>query len=154
MDVGILTWFVTRQLTTPDLYGFSIDGLEPKRSIRPVAKHMPRFKGPLCLRETNDVTTEIITSTSERESNYVHHGWSSTTIYPTPWTSSRIANTNQPNRDGIWTTKRTIAHKLELTISIEELQPVQEFEDEVRAALSLSTTFEKFQAVYRLLQVW
>jgi hypothetical protein len=107
------------------------------------------------MRETNDIVTEVITTTSEREANYVHQGWSlsATSVIP-PWTSSRIASHNQSDRDGVWVTKRTIVQALTLNVSLEELAAVSDFEDEIRAGLAKPTTFEKLQAIYQAIHVW
>lgn len=122
--------------------------------MRPVAKLVGPGKSPL-VQDMNNTLIEVIATKNERESNYVHQGWSlaaASTI--SPWTSARIANNNQPNPDGEWVTRRTIVQRLSLRVSLQELEPDPAFEAEIEAALEKENTFEQFQAVYCALHNW
>lgn len=121
--------------------------------MRPVAK---RSSGNLpCVREMNDIITELITTKNEREANYVHQGWSlPTASLSFPWTASRISRYNQSNRDEVWITKRTIMRRLTFRILLEDLVPDPGFEADIKVALEKPTTYDRFQGVYRALHNW
>ncbi|KAB5592846.1 hypothetical protein CTheo_3706 [Ceratobasidium theobromae] len=137
------------------LSGVCVDKIDsPRWLMRPVAKLVGPGKSPL-VQDMNNTLTEVIATKNERESNYVHQGWSlaaASTI--SPWTSARIANNNQPNPDGEWVTRRTIVQRLSLCVSLQELEPDPAFEAEIEAALEKENTFEQFQAVYCALHNW
>lgn len=137
-----------------DLSGVRVDITDgPIRLNRLVARH--RLGELPCVREVNDIISEVITSKNEREASLVHQGWSlnaaSTT---TPWIASRIARHNQRNQDGVWVTKRTIVQRLAFSIPLEELLPEQGFTSDIESALEKPTVYEKFQAVYRAFDIW
>ncbi|KAB5589644.1 Jacalin-like lectin domain containing protein [Ceratobasidium theobromae] len=122
--------------------------------MRPVAMPKRSASGPF-IQEADETVTEIITTTNERETNYIQQGWSLSTASMIPaWASSRIANKNQPNRNGVWITKRTVLQRLTFSVLFEELMPVPEFEAEIKAALEKPTAAEKFQAVHKALYNW
>ncbi|CAE6482257.1 unnamed protein product [Rhizoctonia solani] len=105
--------------------------------------------------ETNEILSEVVTTYSKRESNYVHHGWSVgaiTTI--SPWTLSRIHATNQKNVEGVWVTKKNLVVRCRVQVLLQDLAPVPEFVAAIEEALGRSTRFEKFQAVYHALSRW
>ncbi|CAE7051220.1 unnamed protein product [Rhizoctonia solani] len=136
------------------LCGFRIDNMDgPQASTRQVAAYV---NGAIPLiEETDDVTTEVITTHNKRESNYVHHGWSIGAMATiSPWTLSRIDATNLHNPGGAWTTRRTLARRLRVRVLLHDLAPVPEFEAAIEEALGQPTRFEKFQAVYRALDRW
>jgi hypothetical protein len=140
-----------------DLFGVRVDGTDgPKRSMRPVARRKP--EGSYVPVETmSDIITEEITAKNEREANYAHHGWSlvATAAIP-PWTSSRMTNNNlKPlNREELWITKRFMLRRLAFELLVEDLEPVPEFEADVKNALAKSSNYEKFHAFYRVLHIW
>lgn len=123
------------------------------KTARPVARRKPG--NPPCIREMNNVITEVITTKNEREANYVHHGWSLAALSDlSPCTLSRIGCHNQPNPDQIRVTKRTIVQRLTFLLSLKELEANPEFEAEVSTAMERPTTFGKFQALYQALHAW
>ncbi|CAE6335811.1 unnamed protein product [Rhizoctonia solani] len=136
------------------LCGFRVDDVdEPELSARQIAMCVdgarPSFK------EVDNISTEIITTHTIRESNYAHCGWSIGAIGTiSPWTASRIAATNQQNKAGTYYTRLTKTKRLKIQVSLEDLAPAPEFEAAIEEALGLSTTFEKFQAIYRVLDRW
>ncbi|KDN41378.1 hypothetical protein RSAG8_07493, partial [Rhizoctonia solani AG-8 WAC10335] len=139
---------------TECLHGFRVDNIDgPECTIRPVAKFV-ETKPPF-VQEVHDILTEAVTAKTEREANYVHHGWSIGAIATlSPWTSSRIAANNQPDPIGAWVTRRTLVPRLSLRLSVNELAPVPEFEDAVKEALKKPTIFEQFRSVYSILHGW
>ncbi|CAE6516488.1 unnamed protein product [Rhizoctonia solani] len=143
-----------RLQSTECLHGFRVDNIDgPECTTRPVAKFVG-IKPPF-VQEVHDILTEAVTARTEREANYVHHGWSIGAIATlSPWTMSRIAANNQPNPKGAWVTRRTLVPRLSLRLSVNELAPVPEFEDAVKEALKEPTIFGQFRAVYRVLHEW
>ncbi|CAE6520629.1 unnamed protein product [Rhizoctonia solani] len=136
------------------LCGFRVDNMDGPQVLTPrVASYIDRA-GPLT-EETNDTITEVVTTHKKRESNYVHHGWSVDAIATmSPWTLSRIDANNRQNPGGTWITRRTLVQRLRVRVLLPDLAPVPEFEGAIKEALSQSTRFDKFQAVYRVLDRW
>ncbi|CAE7186673.1 unnamed protein product [Rhizoctonia solani] len=110
------------------LFGIRVDSNDcPQILARQVAK-FARDRKPV-VREINELSTESITTKTERETNYIHHGWSIAAASTTnSWISSRIASNNQPNAEGTWS--------------------------EIEAALKKPTIFQRFEAVYQALHDW
>lgn len=125
--------------------------------MRPVARRKPG--GPSCVVETSEILAEAVTVRRERGANYAHQGWSpaATATHPL-WTHARMTNNNEQSfdeeLDDGWTTKRLMLWRLAFDLTIEELEPVPEFEMDVKNALAKPTDFEKFHAFYRVLQIW
>jgi hypothetical protein len=139
-----------------DLFGVRMNEVDDlRRSARPVAKRKPG--GPPCTREMNKFITEVITTNNRLEVNYVHQGWSLATISTLPpWILARMTNNNLRSLggEGEWITKQFILQRLAFDLFVEELEPVPEFEVDMQNALAKPTKFEKFQALYRVLQIW
>ncbi|KAG8726787.1 hypothetical protein FRC11_014495, partial [Ceratobasidium sp. 423] len=136
------------------LCGIRVDDIDSPQSL---TRQVAKFVGdePPLVQEMTNFLTETIKTNTERETNYIHHGWSvdaASTI--SPWTSSRIAANNQPNADGAWLTRRTLVQRLVVQLSLDDLAPVPEFKSEIEAALGEPTIFQKFEAVYRALHKW
>ncbi|CAE7157637.1 unnamed protein product [Rhizoctonia solani] len=136
------------------LCGIRVDSNAGPQSL---ARQVAKFVGdePPLIQEMNDFLTETITTKTEREANYIHHGWSvdaASTI--SPWISSRIVAKSQRNADGTWLTRRTLVHRFRLRISSEDLAPAPGFEIEIEAALKKPTIFQQPEAVYRALNKW
>jgi hypothetical protein len=105
----------------------------------------PGSTGPSHIRELNNITTEVLRTWSERETNYVHQGWS----------LSRIASHNQiSHNNALSVTKRVIAQLLRVDIQLQQLKPNPEFEANIRAALGKPNNFEKFHGLYRVFELW
>ncbi|KAL5631982.1 hypothetical protein ACGC1H_000118 [Rhizoctonia solani] len=140
--------------STGCLNGFRVDNIDgPECTTRPVAKFVG-IKPPF-VQEVHDILTETVAARTEREANYVHHGWSIGAIATlSPWTMSRIAANNQPDPKGAWITRRTLVPRLSLRLSVNELAPVPEFEDAIKEALKKPTIFGQFRAVYSVLHEW
>lgn len=136
------------------LEGFRVDNINgPECTTRPVAKFIG--SRPPFIEETHDILTETIAAKTEREVNYVHHGWSTGAIATcSPWILSRIASNNQPDPAGAWVTRRTLLRRLSIRLPAGEVAPVPEFEDAIREALKQPTVFEQFRAVYKTLREW
>ncbi|CAE6455356.1 unnamed protein product, partial [Rhizoctonia solani] len=138
------------------LRGFRIDNVHgPQVAIQQVASCVDRAT-PL-IEEMSDISTEIIVTSTERETNYVHCGWSIGAVRTvSPWTSSRIAANNQlePDAEGTWYTRMTRSKRFKIQTLLEDLAPVPEFEAAIEEALRQPTIYEKFQAVYRALARW
>ncbi|CUA73195.1 hypothetical protein RSOLAG22IIIB_05198 [Rhizoctonia solani] len=136
------------------LRGFRVDDVyEPRISIHQVASCVDG--AALLIEELGGVSTEVITTSTKRESNYVHRGWSIGAVGTiSPWTSSRIAANNQYNAEGTWHTRITRARRFKVQTLLESLAPVPDFEAAIEEALTQPTTFEKFQGVYRALARW
>ncbi|CAE6501971.1 unnamed protein product [Rhizoctonia solani] len=136
------------------LCGFRVDSMhEPRTSGRQVASYVDGA-API-IEKAHNVATDITTTDTKRNANYVHCGWSldaATTI--SPWTSSRIAATNQPNAVGTWYTRIIKTKRFRVEVLLEDLAPMPEFEAAVEEALRKSTIFEKFQGIYRVLGRW
>ncbi|QRV96479.1 Jacalin-like lectin domain protein [Ceratobasidium sp. AG-Ba] len=139
------------------LHGLLInDSSGPIRSKQQVAM----FKGggyysATWIREVNNLKLETINTQSERDSNYVHLGWSlSAVATQTPWISARIARENQTTEKGRWTTRRATLQRLRVEIAQDDLMPKPGFEQEIKAALMLSTMTEKIVAVHEALNRW
>ncbi|CUA70438.1 hypothetical protein RSOLAG22IIIB_04176 [Rhizoctonia solani] len=142
------------QMRNGPLYGFRVNNMdEPQASTQQVALYVDGA-API-IQATNNSLTEVITTHSKRESNYVHHGWSVGAIATVcPWTSSRIYATNRYSPSGTWVTRRTFVQRLRVRVLPQDLAPVQEFEATIKEALSQSTKFEKFRAVHHALDRW
>lgn len=109
----------------------------------------------LNLREMNEIDTEVITTKDERQTNYVHQGWSLSALSAaSSWTLSRIARNNQENRTAASLTKRVIIQRLQIEFSLDDISPVPGFEEEVRTALGKDGRPEKFHALYQALERW
>ncbi|CAE6399555.1 hypothetical protein ACGC1H_005969 [Rhizoctonia solani] len=136
------------------LCGFRMDNMDgPQLLANQVASYIDGA-APF-IEEKNDIFTEIITTHHKRESNYVHQGWSAGAVATlSPWTQSRIDATNRHNAEGTWITRRTLALRLRVQVLLEDLSPVPEFEAAIEEALTRSSRFERFQAVYRALSRW
>ncbi|KAG9101282.1 hypothetical protein FS749_008254 [Ceratobasidium sp. UAMH 11750] len=105
--------------------------------------------------EENSLDTEVIRTDCDRDSNYVHAGWSLPAIRTqSPWILSRISNQNQARLEGSWVTKRILLRKRAISIPFEELRPALEFEADIRAALSKDGKVERFQEVYKVFNRW
>jgi hypothetical protein len=105
----------------------------------------------------NDIITESITTKTERQANYVQQGWSLSAIATTtPWTTSRMTGINlrSVDQEGERITKRFMFQRLSFHLRANELEPVPEFEADVRTALAKSSSFEQFHELYRILQLW
>jgi hypothetical protein len=139
-----------------DLFGARVDGTDgPEISMRPVARRKPG--GSPCVREMNDIITESITTKTERQANYVQQGWSLSAIATTtPWTTSRMTNNNaRPiDQESERITKRFTLRRLAFNLRIEDLEPIPEFETDVKKALAKPNNFERFHALYRVLHIW
>ncbi|CAE6405255.1 unnamed protein product [Rhizoctonia solani] len=136
------------------LHGLRMDDIcGPRVSARQVASYVDG--ATVFIEYTNELSTETIVTSTKRETNYVHRGWSMGAIATvSPWTLSRIAARNQPNAEGTWYTKLTKAKRLKVEVKLEDLAGVPEFEAAIENALKQPTTFEKFQAIYRTLDRW
>ncbi|KDN36069.1 hypothetical protein RSAG8_11091, partial [Rhizoctonia solani AG-8 WAC10335] len=136
------------------LRGIRVDSNDgPQNLTRRVAEFVG--DAPPLVQEINDFVTESITTKTERETNYIHSGWSiaaASTI--SPWISSRIAANNQPDAEGTWITRRTLVQRFRVRVSPEDLVPIQEFKAEMETALNRPTIFQQFEAVYRALHKW
>lgn len=129
------------------------DNSAPRRCHVPVASPKPGRR--VCLQELSEVKTELTSAQHERETNYVHEGWSLlATSTLSPWAQSRIANNNQANRSVPSVTKRFLARRAQVDIALDDISPAPEFESDVRAALEKETRSEKFQALYRVFERW
>ncbi|CAE6473783.1 unnamed protein product [Rhizoctonia solani] len=136
------------------LRGVRVDNNDgPQTLTRRVAKFIG-VESPL-VQEITDFFTETISAKTERETNYIHHGWSNiaaSTI--NPWILSRIAANNQPDAQGSWLTRRTLVQRFRVRVSPKDLVAVPEFRAEIEAALKKSTVFHQFEAVYQALYDW
>lgn len=134
-----------------------VDGDEgPKRSTPRIARHKydSRYP-PTLIQETNNIMTEVISTRIDRDTNFVHLGWSlSATSTGSPWISSRIASNNQVLQTSDWVTKRTIVQRIAIDIDPQDLEPTPEFETDVRIALGKSNRFECFQALDQVFRLW
>ncbi|CUA67623.1 hypothetical protein RSOLAG22IIIB_13483 [Rhizoctonia solani] len=107
------------------------------------------------LEEVKDLSAEIVVASTKREANYAHRGWSiDATKITCPWASSRLAARNQHNSEGTWYTKITRTKRLKILIFLEDLVPAPSFEEGIKGALDQTTLYQKFQAVYRVLEHW
>lgn len=136
------------------LFGIRIDDSSgPRRSAFQVAQR--KSTGPIHTRETNEIDTEVIKTQSERETNYVHKGWSLPAILAkSPWALSRIANANHVSQDVPSITKRVTTRRLRVEVPLEDLKPSPEFEADITAALKKSNNFEKFYALHQAFEHW
>ncbi|KAG9080863.1 hypothetical protein FRC06_006059, partial [Ceratobasidium sp. 370] len=142
------------------LFGYALDdNAGPVISTRQVAVCTidgQHYSGSW-VREENRLSTEVIRTSCDRDANYVHEGWSLSTLSTSalsPWSLSRIANRNQTTQEGSWITKRMIIKCLAVNIPLREVKPVPEFEAEVLEALNKSSKVEQFQAVYEAFAYW
>ncbi|KAJ1305809.1 hypothetical protein OPQ81_010538 [Rhizoctonia solani] len=136
------------------LCGFRVDNIDgPQLSTLRVASHIDGVTPSV--RAMNKVISETITTYSQREANYVHHGWSVGAVaVVSPWTISRVDATNRQNAGGTWVTRRTLAQRLGVRVLLEDLTPVPEFKKAIEEALARPTIFEKLRAVYCALDRW
>ncbi|CAE6475097.1 unnamed protein product [Rhizoctonia solani] len=150
----IVASLVNFQFSALGLRGFRTDDiLGPRVSAHQVASYA-NGATPF-IEELDGLSTEIIVTSTKRNANYAHRGWSvGATATISPWTSSRIAARNQFNAEGTWYTRLTKTKKLKVEALLEDLSPVPEFEAAIEDALRRTTTFEKFQAIYRALGRW
>ncbi|CAE7157632.1 unnamed protein product [Rhizoctonia solani] len=132
------------------LRGFRIDDIRgPKISPHQIATCV-EGKNPSI--EEENLSTEIIATTSLRQANCAHHGWSIDAITTVcPWAASRVAARNQHNPEGTWYTRLIKTKGLKIEVFLEDLTPVPLFEAAVEEALNQPTLFDKFQAIYRVL---
>ncbi|QRV96721.1 hypothetical protein RhiJN_24739 [Ceratobasidium sp. AG-Ba] len=140
------------------LFGARIDANDgPKTAIRPVAKYKieGRLHSPDWILETNNITTDIIRTLTERDANYVHAGWSqiATSANP-PWMGSRIGSNQQMTVRIKQTTRMILFQRLSVEIPSSDLVPVAEFEDVIRDALEGPTLVDRFQRLSRVFQLW
>ncbi|CAE6484447.1 unnamed protein product [Rhizoctonia solani] len=136
------------------LFGVRIDSNDgPRSSPRQVARHTTGLSHRI--QETNNIDSEVITTDSVRDTNYVHKGWSLSALSGvSPWTISRIARNNQAIPTSRSITKYVVVQKLRVDLSTDDIAPVPELEEEFRVALGQPTLFEKSQAVYRVFEHW
>ncbi|CAE6469712.1 unnamed protein product [Rhizoctonia solani] len=136
------------------LQGIRVDNNDgPQHLTRRVATFVG--DNPPHTQEISDFLTETITTKTERETNYIHYGWSvSAASITNPWISSRIAANNQHNAEGTWLTRRTQVQRFRVRVSAKDLAPDPEFKSDIEAALRQPTTFERFEAVYQVLHKW
>ncbi|CAE6450391.1 unnamed protein product [Rhizoctonia solani] len=136
------------------LRGIRVDNNDgPQMLTHPVATFIGG--GPPFVQEISEFFNETIATKTERDTNYIHHGWSNVAASTTnPWISSRIAANNQPNIEGSWLTKRTLVQRFRVRLSPKDLAPVPEFKAEIEAALKKTTVFHRFEAVYQALHSW
>ncbi|KAG8792659.1 hypothetical protein FRC12_005301 [Ceratobasidium sp. 428] len=140
------------------LFGVRVDAINgPRTSGRAVA----RFKNEgqnypsTWIREHNDVITDIIETSNERDTNYIHDGWSLIATHTIPvWTALRIVKNNQAAGESHCVTKQTIFHRLLLDMPLNDLVPCSEFEEDVRKALNKPANLAKFQALDRVFNFW
>ncbi|KEP45212.1 jacalin-like lectin domain protein, partial [Rhizoctonia solani 123E] len=136
------------------LRGFRIDDIGGPR-ISPYQVASYKNGAYPTIEEENDLSAEIVITSTKREANYAHRGWSNDASTATcPWTCSRFAARNQPNSEGTWYTKLTKTRRLKVEVFLKDLAPTPRFEAEIKDALDQSTLFEKFQAIYRVLEHW
>ncbi|KAG8700323.1 hypothetical protein FRC08_004767 [Ceratobasidium sp. 394] len=140
------------------LSGIRLDGNDgPRRSMHVVAKCKAsgQHHSLAWMEECDDIISEVVSTQTTRETSYVHQGWSivaATTL--APWTLSRIAWKDQPDKKGNWVTRRTIVQRLVLEIPPEDLAPDPEFEADIRAALGKSSAFERFRSLNQVFGLW
>lgn len=143
----------------PDLFGIHVDGNDgPRWSTCQVAK----IKGPspyplLSNRETSAIVTEMISTETNRRTNYIHQGWSKSAVSTvTPWIISRIANSNhlEPLNDELSVTKRVTFQRLSVRLTPESLSPVPELEASIEDALSKPTHYRRFVALQEVFRFW
>ncbi|KDN36065.1 hypothetical protein RSAG8_11087, partial [Rhizoctonia solani AG-8 WAC10335] len=136
------------------LRGIRVDSNDaPQTLMRQVATFVE--DGTPIVQEINDFVTETITTKTQRQTNYIHHGWSIAAASATsPWISSRIAANNQHNSEGTWVTRRALVQRLRVRVAPRDLVPAAEFTAEMEAALKQSTIFKRFEAVYQVFHDW
>ncbi|KAH7333832.1 hypothetical protein B0J17DRAFT_674281 [Rhizoctonia solani] len=136
------------------LHGIRVDSNDGPQSLsRRAAKTVGN--NPPFIQEMNEYLTETISTQTERETNYIHHGWSiDATSTTNPWISSRITSRNQRNGDGVWLTRRTLVQQFCLRVSMEDLVAAPDFEAEIKAAVQKPSVFQRFEATYRALHKW
>ncbi|CAE6474180.1 unnamed protein product [Rhizoctonia solani] len=123
----------------PGLHGFRVDVMdEPQISADQAASHT---RGAMSfVEEANSLSTETTVTNTERETNYVHRGWSIGAIRKiSPWTSSRIAVNNQPGAEGTWYTSIMRNRRLKIKVLLKDLVPTPEFEAAIEEALRQPT---------------
>ncbi|CAE6445009.1 unnamed protein product [Rhizoctonia solani] len=119
------------------LCGFRVNNIdEPQASTRQVASYVDGA-APL-IEEKNNLFTESTGAVA--------------TI--SPWISSRIDAINRHIPSGTWITRRAMVQRLRVRTLLQDLAPMPDFEGAIEEALSRSTRFEKFQAVYHVLDRW
>lgn len=142
---------------TADLCGLLVDGHDGARqSIRQVAKWKTNTQHPPNLfQERNNMINEMVSTQTDRDANFAHQGWSlSARATTTPWIALRIAKNNQPSVDNYWVTKRIVVQRLAINLSLRDLVPTPEFEEDILVALGKQSKFERFQALDEVFQYW
>ncbi|CEL56301.1 hypothetical protein RSOLAG1IB_07717 [Rhizoctonia solani AG-1 IB] len=137
------------------LFGVRIDNNGgPRRGTRQAARYTSNL--PLSVQESNDVESEVTITESDRDTNYVHKGWLLSALPDkSPWISSRISRSNhQGNPRGRRITKHIMIPKLRVELSVKDLSPIEELENDFREALNQRTRSEKSDAVYRAFEHW
>ncbi|KAG8793424.1 hypothetical protein FRC12_002799 [Ceratobasidium sp. 428] len=105
--------------------------------------------------DERSLTAEVVRTSSDRDSNYVHAGWSLSAIAnPSPWISLRASDQKLNSPAGPWITKRRILKRFIINIPPEELRPSPEFEGDIQSALSEQNTAQKLQAVCKAFKRW
>jgi hypothetical protein len=143
--------------STADLCGFFIDSHDgPMPSTRQVAKQKNNAQQPSkFIRELNSMTTNVLSTSTDREANFAHQGWSLSAMSVTaPWIASRIAKNNKVPEKNLWVTKRIVVRRLTVNLTLRDLEATPEFEGDVLAALGKPSKFEKFQALDEVFRVW
>ncbi|CAE6457081.1 unnamed protein product [Rhizoctonia solani] len=136
------------------LRGFRTDDISGPR-ISPYQVASYEDESYPTIEEENNLSAEIIVAGTKREANYAHRGWSiDASTVTCPWTYSRFAARNQHNAEGTWYTRLIKTRRLKVEVLLTALAPAPRFEAEIKAALDQSTLFEKFQAIYRVLEHW
>ncbi|KAG8777534.1 Zymogen granule protein 16 B [Ceratobasidium sp. 428] len=133
------------------------DAFVPRRTSKRVAKcnDTGLQYSTTWISDVYDSMEEVIHTRTDRDSNYVHHGWSldAATTLP-PWSVSRVERGCQVIRRGSWTTKRATARRLAVKIPLDDIIPAEEFEAEIAASLDQTTDFERFQKLNEALDRW
>lgn len=126
------------------------------QSTRPLVKLKESERQlPFLVRECNNVVTEVISTKTNRDANFVHQGWSTSAISTsTPWIAPRIAKSNQALGENLWATKRTVVQRLAITFALQDLVPAPQFEEDVLTALRKPSRPERFQALDQVFQLW
>ncbi|KAG8777031.1 hypothetical protein FRC12_000572 [Ceratobasidium sp. 428] len=107
------------------------------------------------VKDERSLTAEVVRTGCDRDSNYVHAGWSLSAIAnPSPWISLRTPDQKLNSSAGPWITKRRILKRFIINIPPEELRPSPEFEGDIQSALSEQNTAQKLQAVCKAFKRW
>ncbi|CEL54060.1 hypothetical protein RSOLAG1IB_06769 [Rhizoctonia solani AG-1 IB] len=138
------------------VFGVRTDGNDgPRPSSRRAAQMISTR--PLCIQETSNIDSDVITTANYRATNYVHKGWSLSALSvsdKSPWTLSRIARNNQVNLGTRSITKYVLIQKLGVDLSPVDISPAPELEQAFQEALEKPTRFEKSEAVYQVFELW